>query len=215
MKGPALVFISYVVFLISSCGGSEVKPGETAEAPKSDSLKTLPFLGEEIDGKKHRIADFSFINQDNQTVTNQSFENKIYVAEFFFTSCPSICPIMHGNLMRVYEKFKTRPDVKILSHTIDPEYDTPKVLKEYAHEKNIDTDFWILVTGNKDEIYTICENSYMAFAKADKNAEGGFIHSGFLTLIDKNRHIRGAYDGTTGSDVDKLIKDIQILINEK
>jgi protein SCO1/2 len=215
MKYHIIHLFTFALLSITSCGGKSTINNESTGKDSVNQLKTLPYLGEELEGKKHQIAPFSFINQDNQIITNQTFENQVYVAEFFFTSCPSICPIMHGNLMKVYEKFKTNPGVKILSHTIDPDYDTPAVLKKYATDKNIDTDFWILVTGNKDEIYTICENSYLAFAKKDEKAEGGYIHSGFLTLIDKNGHIRGAYDGTTGSDVDKLISDIQILLNEK
>lgn len=215
MKIHLTYLFTFFIAFLASCGGKSMLNNELAPKDSVLQIKTLPYLGEEIGGKKHQIAPFSFINQDNLTVTNQTFENQIYVAEFFFTSCPSICPIMHGNLMKVYEKFKSNPGVKILSHTIDPDFDTPAVLKKYATDKNIDTGFWMLVTGNKDEIYTICENSYMAFAKKDEKAEGGYIHSGFLTLIDKNGHIRGAYDGTTGSDVDKLLNDIQILLNEK
>lgn len=222
MKSFFYIFI--ISILLISCGEKESKPIILPTEAKSEKL---PFLGEpdyvetNINGKVtsdtilHQIHHFSFINQDGKTITNEDFKGKIYVAEFFFTSCPSICPVMDKNLHKVYDVYKDNDEVRILSHSIDPEFDSPKVLKEYAEKKNIDTRFWTLVTGNRDSIYQICEFDYMAFAKTDKKADGGYIHSGFLTLIDKNRHVRGAYDGTVESDVDKLISDIAILLKER
>src|SRR5690606_38750968 len=124
-------------------------------------------------------------------------------------------PKLSTTLGMIQEKMKGSPDFGILSHTIDPEHDTPAVLKAYAQEQNADSSVWTFVTGDKSEIYEICEYSYMAYAKPDAQEPGGFIHSGFLILIDKNKHIRGVYDGTRHEIVDTIIQDIHTLLNEK
>jgi protein SCO1/2 len=204
-----------------SCGN---KPKEEVTLPTEQKL---PFLGEPqyeytekngitiVDTIQHTIPAFTFTDQDGQTVTEKTVAGKIYVADFFFTTCPSICPIMTGNLKMVQDEFKGNENIMILSHSIDPTYDSPEVLKKYAAEKKADTKTWKFLTGDKDTIYDICENSYMAFAKTDKDAPGGYIHSGFLVLVDKDRHIRGAYDGTEEGKTEMLIKDIKILLEEK
>lgn len=210
------------IALLAACGPKK-------EEPKTDTPteQKLPYLGEPtyitrtengqtlIDTVQHSIPPFRFTDQDGQTVTEKTVAGKIYVADFFFTTCPSICPIMTGNLKKVQDEFGDSNQLLILSHSIDPEYDSPEVLKKYAQEKAADTRFWKFLTGNKDTIYDLCENSYMAFAKTDKNAPGGYIHSGFLVLIDKDRHIRGAYDGTEEGKTEELIRDIRILLKEQ
>ena len=160
----------------------------------------------------HRIADFSFVNQDGAVVTNHSFKNKIYVADFFFINCPSICPEMSKQMYRIYDKFLENDHVSLLSHTIDPEYDTVAALANYARLLGVNSEKWQFVTGNKEEIYDIGETSYMVVANEDEDAPGGFIHSGAFLLIDKERQIRGVYDGTVASQVDLLIKDINKLL---
>lgn len=191
------------------------------------NIPHLPYMGEfdvnyrEENGKiitdtvYHKIPAFSFINQDGDTVTEKNYEGKVYLADFFFTTCPSICPKMSNTLELVQEKLMNENDFAILSHTIDPEYDTPSILKKYAQEHHADSTIWTFVTGNKDSIYTICENSYMAFAKKDIEAPGGYVHSGFLILIDKQKHIRGVYDGTRAELVPQIVNDVKILLNEK
>jgi protein SCO1/2 len=161
----------------------------------------------------HRIADFSFINQDSAVITNASFKDKIYVADFFFINCPSICPRMSKQMYRVYEKFLENENVGLLSHTIDPSYDTVAALANYARLLGVSSPKWEFVTGDKDKIYDIGETSYMVVANEDENAPGGFIHSGAFLLIDKKRQVRGVYDGTIASQVDLLMKDINRLLS--
>jgi protein SCO1/2 len=199
--------------LISSCG--EKKTNER-----------LPFLGrkniiERKDGAKtfydtipHKIADFRFLNQDSLWVSNETFQNKIYVADFFFTSCPTICPIMKTQMLRVYNKYSENQKFGILSHTIDPKHDSVSVLKSFAEKLDINTIIWQFVTGNEDAIYELGETSYMVVAGEDEEAAGGYIHSGAFLLIDMNRHVRGVYDGTEVEQVDILINDIENLLKE-
>jgi len=180
--------------------------------------KPLPIFGErDVNGTDtiyHTIADFSFINQDSAIVTNETFQDKIYVADFFFTSCPSICPIMKTQMLRIYEAMENETDVLILSHTIDPEYDTVALLHDYAERLGVSSKKWHFVTGNKDDIYKIAQTSYFATAMEDEAEPGGFLHSGAFLLIDKQRRIRGKYDGTKEDDVNRLIADISKLKQE-
>lgn len=184
----------------------------------SPSERPLPIFGERMvengDTVYHTIADFQFVNQDSALVTNQTFENTIYVADFFFTSCRTICPIMKTQMARVYEATADLPDVKILSHTIDPEYDTVALLHSFAERLGASSDRWHFVTGDKDSIYKIAQTSYFATAMEDKTEPDGFIHSGAFLLIDKDRRIRGKYDGTKEDDVNRLIADIKRLRKE-
>ena len=163
----------------------------------------------------HKIPDFKFLNQDSTWVSQKDFDGKIYVADFFFTSCPTICPKMKTQLLRIYQRYLNNPDIKILSHSIDPDYDRPNVLKKYANRMEVDSKKWNFVTGNKSEIYKIGQKSYMVSAQEDPNEAGGFVHSGAFILVDKNRHVRGIYDGTKEPEVNKLIEDIEILLHEK
>jgi protein SCO1/2 len=186
----------------------------------------LPILGyrevvaKEAEGQKvidtvyHTIADFQFVNQDSAVVTNETFTGKIYVADFFFTSCRTICPVMKAQMLRVYEATREMPDVAILSHTIDPEHDTVALLRDFADRLGVSGSKWHFVTGEQDNIYDIAQTSYFATAMEDKTEPDGFIHSGAFLLIDKDRRIRGKYDGTLEQDVDRLIKDIERLRKE-
>lgn len=167
-----------------------------------------------LDTVYSKIPPFSFINQDGDPVTEKDYENKVYIADFFFTTCPSICPKMTNTLYLVQEQLKGENDFKILSHSIDPDYDTPEVLMDYSIKNKADNQVWDFVTGNRDEIYDICENHYMSHAKKDSTAEGGYIHSGFLILIDKNKYIRGAYDGTMPEMADTIVADVKLLLSE-
>jgi protein SCO1/2 len=178
----------------------------------------LPIFGErEVVGTDtiyHKIADFKFLNQDSAFVTNETFRNKIYVADFFFTSCRTICPIMKTQMLRVYDTLQNDPEVMILSHTIDPKHDTVGLLRGYAERLGVKSDKWHFVTGNKDDIYKIAQTSYFATAMEDKTEQDGFIHSGAFLLIDKERRIRGKYDGTKEEDINRLIADIARLKKE-
>jgi len=163
--------------------------GITACTDKNHNEK-LPILGrkniQEIvvngsvtyDTSFHTIADFSFVNQDSGIVTNETFNNKIYVADFFFTTCPTICPIMKTQMLRVYNYFEDNEQVMFLSHTIDPEYDTVALLHDFADRLGVSSDKWHFVTGLKEDIYSIGQNSYMVTAMEDEDEPGGYLHSG-------------------------------------
>lgn len=188
-----------------------------------DTSFELPVLGQyevvekTVDGKTlydtipHTIADFQFLDQDSNMVTNETLKDQVYVADFFFTSCPTICPVMKQQMLRVYEAYKDHPEVAILSHTIDPQHDTVVLLKDFAEKLGVPSDKWHFVTGDKDAIYEIGETSYMVVANEDADAPGGFIHSGAFLLIDQQRRVRGVYDGTVPEQVDILINDIKRL----
>ena len=180
--------------------------------------KPLPIFGERNvvgqDTVYHTIAPFEFVDQDSMIVTNTTFAGKIYVTDFFFTSCRTICPIMKTQLMRVYDTIQNKPDVLILSHTIDPEYDTVALLHDYAARLGVDSKKWHFVTGIKDSIYKIAQTSYFSTAMEDKTEPDGFIHSGAFLLIDKSGRIRGKYDGTKEDEVNRLIGDLERLRRE-
>ncbi|MEQ6166885.1 SCO family protein [Ekhidna sp. MALMAid0563] len=182
------------------------------------SSDKLPYMGntiyEENDTIYHTIQDFRLADQDSSIVTNETFGDKVYVADFFFTSCPTICPKMKAQMLRVYEKFEDNPEVGILSHTIDPEYDTVALLKDYAERLGVKSDKWKFVTGDQDYIYDLAEGSYMSIADEDADAPGGYIHSGAFLLVDKERHVRGVYDGTVPEQVDVMMNDIEKLLKE-
>ena len=178
----------------------------------------LPIFGErQVNGTDtiyHVIAPFQFVDQDSVNITNQTFEGKIYVTDFFFTTCRTICPIMKTQMLRVYEATKDMKDVLLLSHTIDPEYDTVALLHDFAQRLGVESNRWHFITGVKDSIYKIAQTSYFATAMEDKTEPDGFIHSGAFLLIDKEGRIRGKYDGTKEDDVNRLISDIKRLQKE-
>ncbi len=209
-----IILISVTAFMFA-CDGQEKSDKATDEFP---IMGRKTFVEREVDGQivtdtlDHTIPDFKLLNQDSNWVSNQSFEGKVYVADFFFTSCPTICPVMKKEMLRVYEAYKDNDEVAIISHTIDPEYDTIALLKDFAERLNVEAPKWNFVTGEKAEIYELGQKGYMVTALEDEDAEGGFIHSGAFILVDKDRQIRGAYDGTKAEDVDRLIIDIQKLL---
>ena len=165
--------------------------------------------------KKHFITDFSLTNQNGKTITQANYNNKIYVADFFFTTCGTICPVMTSNMKKVQQKILLDDDIKLLSHTVMPEIDTVAQLKRYAIEKGVLTNKWNLVTGSKKEIYNLARKSYLV-AKYDPTKEDGYglVHTENFVLIDKQKRIRGMYDGTNEEDIDRLLKDIEILKEE-
>ena len=204
MLASRLIFgVGVFGFLFMSCGGKEEK---------------LPIFGQrEVAGTDtvyHTIAPFAFVDQDSLWVTNNTFKDNIYVADFFFTTCRTICPIMKRQMLRVYEATAEMPDVKILSHTIDPEYDTVALLHDFAERLGVESKRWHFVTGVKDSIYKIAQTSYFATAMEDKTEPDGFIHSGAFLLIDKKQRIWGKYDGTKEEDVNRSIIDIKKLRRE-
>jgi len=187
------------------------------------------FIKLEVIGEvDYSIDDFSFINQDNDTITKDSLTGSIYVANFFFTSCPSICPIMTRNMSYLQDKLSVFPNIRFLSHTVDPDNDTPKKLRSYVslmQQKNININLsnWDFVTGDKDKLYQSAAD-YFVNASVDSLAPGGFLHSEYFILIDKQGRVRsgidkngnavGAYDGTNEVQMKDLINDINVLMAE-
>ncbi|UKT65290.1 SCO family protein [Pedobacter mucosus] len=195
--------------------------------PSCQQEKKLPIYGErhaetvkdasgaeKVDTVYQTIPNWSFLNQDSIITTNKATDGKVYIADFFFTSCTTICPIMHRNLITVYNEFKTNSDVMFVSHTIDFKYDRPYVLKKYAQKLGVYGPKWQFLYGSKDSVYTLAEKSYLVAVGEDSTAKDGYIHQGYLVLIDKDRRIRGAYDGTKTDQVEQLKKDIPILLAE-
>lgn len=164
--------------------------------------------------KLHRVGNFSLTNQDGKTITEKDYEDKIYVADFFFVTCPTICPKMTKQMERVVDKFKSNNEVLFLSHTVMPEHDSVPVLKEYATKYNINSNKWSLVTGDKKQIYDLARKTYFAAITEGDGGVDDFIHTENFVLIDKEKRIRGFYDGTSENDVDRLINDINTLLNE-
>ena len=160
--------------------------------------------------KYHKISDFELTNQNGQIITQEFYKNKIYVADFFFTTCQDICPIMTKNMYRLQEELKDDNDILFLSHTVIPEVDTVQQLKKYAVENNVDDSKWNLVTGEKKQIYGLARKSYLAVEDAEYG-KFDMIHTENFILIDKQRQIRGFYDGTNDDEIEQLISDIEIL----
>lgn len=163
--------------------------------------------------KKQRIGNFSLINQNNDTVTQDYYKDKIYVADFFFTTCQTICPIMTGHMLEIQQKLKNDPaDIKLLSHSVIPTYDTPEVLKEYALKKGVDDNRWNLVTGSQKEIFTLARKHYLAVEDIPGTEDDlDMVHTENFMLIDKKGYIRGYYDGTDPEEIERLLEEIEFL----
>ena len=147
-------------------------------------------------GNDHKIADFAFTNQNGKIITQKDYENTIYVADFFFTTCPTICPKMTDNMVWLQNQLKNNPKVKLLSFSVTPDIDTPEVLKKYALEKGVDDSRWNLVTGDKKDIYYLARKSYLAVKTGKPEELYDMVHTENFILVDKNKRIRGFYDGT-------------------
>jgi protein SCO1/2 len=165
--------------------------------------------------KYHRIADFSLLNQNGDIITQENYRDKIYVADFFFTTCPTICPIMTANLVEVQAALVNDPEVLLLSHSVTPEIDSVAQLKKYAIEKGVNDAKWNLVTGDKRQIYELARKSYLAVQEDGDGGPFDMIHTENFILVDKQRRIRGFYDGTKEEEMDRLLSDIEILKNSE
>lgn len=164
--------------------------------------------------RNHKVADFTLINQNGETITQKDYEGKIYVADFFFTRCMTICPIMTYNISELQEIFKNDDDVMFLSHSVTPDIDSISVLKEYAIKKGVIDGKWNITTGDKKHIYELARKSYFAVLDEGDGGLQDFIHTENFVLVDKKRQIRGFYDGTDKEDIQRLVLDIKILQNE-
>lgn len=182
-------------------------------------LRTLPYFGPKHalkinDTTYHTIAGFSFVNQHGKIITQNDLNGKIYVCKSFFTSCKSICPIMNTEMTRVYRAFKERNDFKILSLTVDPETDSVAQLAQHAKNYGVNDDVWWFVTGSKKDLYELTRKSFLLTVEEGDGGPDDFIHTQNFALIDKEKHIRGFYDGTDSLEVARLITDIRTLIKE-
>ena len=188
--------------------------GVTACKPE---VKELPVIGNRtgMDGTviEHSIRDFQFVNQLGDTITNSELDGKIYMTDFFFLSCPSICPKVKKQMLRIYDKIEDIDDVMLVSHTIDPVRDDVQALRTYADNIKVSHDKWWFLTGNKEELWDISDDYFIA-AFEDPSAPGGFDHSGKIVLIDKQGRLRGFCEGTEAESVDGLMKDLDVLLNE-
>jgi len=164
--------------------------------------------------KNHKIADFSLIDQNGENFSTKDLEGKYYVTDFFFTTCPTICPDMSSQLVRVQNAYKENADFMIVSHSVTPDIDTPKVLLEYGKRYEADFNKWVFLTGDKKQIYDLARKSYFAATTEGDGGPDDFIHTENFVLVDKEKRIRGFYDGTDAESVDQLITDIEILAQE-
>jgi len=177
--------------------------------------------------KFEKVPHFEFTNQDKKIISNKDFEDKVYVVEFFFTSCPTICPKMNANMVKIQNEFYGNPEFGIASFSIDPNHDTPEILKAYAKEKGATLKNWHFMTGDKDEIYTFSNDGFRLYVGENADVEGGFEHSGLFALIDKDGYIRSRtvktgedenpikfYNGLDAKEIQWLKEDIAVLLKE-
>ena len=197
---------------------------------KPSEKKKLPFINpidiseEMVDpellrvGYGHKIGDFSFLDQNGKTINQKDVKGKVFVAEYFFTTCQTICPVMNKQMQRVHEVYRENDKVNILSFTVNPEIDTVEQMKRYADEHKADAEKWHFLTGEKDKLYELARKSFFVLKPAESQNLGDvgsdFIHTNNFVLVDQEMRIRGYYDGTNSKEVDRLIKDIDLLLNE-
>ncbi|RYF91980.1 MAG: SCO family protein [Chitinophagaceae bacterium] len=209
----SLILLAIALCVLQSCSTSSESKlpilGERAPVEKTVDGKTV------VDTVYQTIPPFSYLNQDSVIVTEKDFENKIYIADFFFTSCNTICPIMHRNMLTVYNKFKDNPNVKILSHSIDIKHDLPSRLKAYAGKLGVESSKWAFVHGSQDSIYNIAAKNYLVAAYEDKADPQGLVHQGWFMLVDTKKQLRGAYDGTKEDQVKQMMLDMETLLAEE
>ncbi|MCE3228090.1 MAG: hypothetical protein K0S32_2641 [Bacteroidetes bacterium] len=201
---PILKLLALSVIFISSCN-NHPKLLFPVMGPKSENNGDTLY---------HQIGSFKFTNQFGEEVSNITVQNKIYVADFFFATCQSICPVMSGNMKDVQKEFENDPNFLILSHSVNPLHDTVEVLKNYGETYGAKKGKWHLLTGNKKQIYDLAKSSYLVNALEDDGSEEGFLHSELFLLVDTKGRIRGMYDGTDKAAITKLIADVKLLKTE-
>lgn len=210
MKSLKYMMFLVVCMLLLACK-KDKSPQTVTQLPYFNSSDYTP----QWEKGTHKIPKFSFTNQDSLTITNKTFEDKIYIADFFFTSCSGICPKLTKNMSSLQEAYKNDADIMFLSHTVMPWKDSIPILKAYANKYNVDNEKWHLVTGNKAALYDIARNGYFADEEFIKTQdESNFIHTENFILVDKQGYIRGVYNGTLEVDVDRLKRHLEILRKE-
>lgn len=216
-------FIIFIIILISMAGLWFLNKKNSISKPKP----VLPYFGfdrfdtNKVDGEMridtvfHTIKNYHFINQNGDSVDNAITKNKIYVADFFFVKCPGICVDMALQMKRVFNAYKSNPNVVLLSHTVNPENDSAAVLLEYAQKQGVEKNQnWIFLTGDKKELYDLARTGYYVTATLGDGGKDDFVHTEKFVLIDKTKHIRGYYDGTSENDVNRLMYDMDKLLKE-
>ena len=214
LKRYGLLIIFFIVFSVVAISSFNYVQTQEKKLPiYSPSMVSDELVEEELRyvKKYHRISDFSLLNQNGNNVTQEDYKNKIYVADFFFTTCPDICPIMTGNMLYLQENLKDT-NVMLASFSVTPKIDTVEVLKEYSSLKGVDDSRWNLMTGDKKQIYDLARKSYLVAKAIPDGKNHGMIHTENFVLVDRDKRIRGYYDGTNIEDMDKLLDDIEILI---
>lgn len=203
MKKYSYIGISFVILIFGIIVIPEiierVKDEKVVSSNRSDTKEERAAAKEELsyvvmNGEKKKIPAFRFVDQKGDTISNEDYKGKVFVAEFFFTTCPTICPIMNENLVQVQKEFKGNDDFGVASFSIDPTHDTPEVLKEYAKLHGINHENWHLMTGDREKIYELANSGFNIYAGEDSNAQGGFAHSGYFALIDQEGYLRSRKD---------------------
>jgi protein SCO1/2 len=244
MKNYSYIGISLVILIfgiivipeiIDRVGTEKVVSSSRSDGQEERMASAEPLSYILVNGEKKKIPAFEFVDQHGDTINNKDYEGKVFIAEFFFSTCPTICPIMKENLVAVQNEFKDRKDFGIASYSIDPIHDTPAVLKEYAQLNGIEHENWHLLTGSREEIYGLANSGFNIYAGQNPEAEGGFEHSGYFALIDKEGYIRSRKDkfgnpiiyyrgsvdrnkvvgaGEEEPQIDILIQDVKNLLND-
>ena len=209
-KKVIVITLCVVVFMVS-CRQSTEK--QLPVYNPSDFNKQLVDKSLHKTSKDHTVSDFNLINQNGKTVTQEDYQDKIYVTDFFFTSCKTICPIMTGNMAKVQEAFVTNDDIMFLSLSVTPDIDSIPKLREYATQKGVIDSKWNVTTGEKKHIYELARKSYFAVEERGDGGLQDFIHTSNFILVDKKKRIRGIYDGTDDDEIQRLINDIEVLLN--
>ena len=215
LKRYGLIILFFIVFSVVGVSSFNYVQTPTKKLPiYSPSMVSDELVEEDLRyvKKYHRISDFSLFNQNGDSISHDNYKNKIYVADFFFTTCPDICPIMTGNMLYLQEKLKNIDDIMLASFSVTPEVDNVEVLKSYSLEKGVDDSKWNLMTGEKKQIYDLARKSFLVAKKIHNEQSHGMIHTENFVLVDKEKRIRGYYDGTNIEEMDRLLDDIEILL---
>ncbi|ULC60931.1 SCO family protein [Flaviramulus sp. BrNp1-15] len=204
------MFIGFMLCCLLSCNQT------TKQLPVYNPADFNPELVDvslQNTSKNHTVSDFELVNQNGETITQDHYKNKIYVVDFFFTSCPTICPIMTTNMAKIQEEFMQKDEIMFLSLSVTPSIDSIPVLRKYATEKGVIDSKWHVTTGNKKHIYELARKSYFAVVEQGDGGLQDFIHTPNFILVDKKKQIRGIYDGTNNDEMKRLISDMRVLVN--
>ena len=209
-------FFAIVLFVLSAIIISIIyqllKPAPTLPIYQPDMVnKELVDTTVQYVRKYHKVPDFKLVNQNGDTITQKDYEDKIYIADFFFTTCQGICPIMTDHMVKIQAEFKDDPEVLLLSHSVTPEIDSVAQLKKYAEEKGVIDEKWNLVTGDKKQIYDLARKSYLVAKSQGNGGKYDMVHTENFALVDKNKQVRGFYDGTNPEAIEQLVEDVKLL----